>query len=351
MLSKGRSSNVELFPGLLLSWDWAVGVGALQLGNPAKAQARQHATRSNSSFVGTTVRVDVNLIEKGLRGKLANLFKNGRQGFFEFEKERYYQFTNIIAAISKPWLAYKGRLPNAWLTISVHKSDGQRTCVIEVTRPFLIESRLPFTRKPTFEQMLTDVILAIQVLERRIPIHAAAITTGERGILFLGYPESGKTTLARTLSARLCAPLVAEDILFWDEAHNRLVGCPFTESMGRVEPSGVVQPVTQELKGVEVFWLGRDRGEVRVDRLKSEETWRYLVSSTQFEFSYRSSSVACLLFGPWHDEENIGGVSNAHDVALRKLAMTARGWRLGGDRRDLWPELVETTLAGARWTP
>jgi len=136
-----------------------------------------------------------------------------------------------------------------------------------------VEARLPRPSPRFVDTLLRQVLQLFALVDRSgLLLHASAVETGGKAVLFTGRAEAGKSTAAR-LAKDAGAEFLADDVVFVELDDPPMVHClPFLQRTDgplrpRTAPLGAIYAVTQS-------------GGNRVERLHATERLRRLTVAT-----------------------------------------------------------------------
>jgi len=184
------------------------------------------------------IEVEINIDILRSFSKYKDFFNTQRTGYFQLKNELYYRNCNIVSNTQGYHVIYKGILPFSYLEVELIFNEDKYIANIKVSQNYLIESRSRLTKNSSFEEFINNLFIVLSILKNKIPLHAAGCFVSKDSediILFMGYPNTGKTTTSYKLSEKLNSDYFSEDITFLDVKTNRLYSCPNTSNNFKID--------------------------------------------------------------------------------------------------------------------
>ncbi|HUB98156.1 MAG TPA: hypothetical protein VL993_19690, partial [Stellaceae bacterium] len=187
-----------------------VSLGEMQIGNPDGVYPIDGA-----EWIKPEIEIAVRGLSDGT--PFDEIYDSPETGYLTRRGRFYYRNCNVANDMDRPDVFYRGGLPNARLRIRLETVEPLRFTV-ETTPNFVRESRSRLSRIARIDDLISNLALIAAIHRGYVPMHAAAIELGEdpcrRSVLFMGLPNTGKTSTSLAVSRGLAGRYLAEDIAF-----------------------------------------------------------------------------------------------------------------------------------------
>jgi len=317
-----KVSGVDLkWPIQVANWDWV-------------------SHRTANSALRAEINLSINKLEN--YELIRSLFRGEETGYFKLGNSFYYRNCNAISNVEGGEAFYRGKLPNSFLWCQI--TMGREIDInIQVTKNYLWESRSRLTKNSAFEDLLNNLIIVASILTRKIPMHAAAITldsAGTTAALFMGLPNTGKTTTSQAVCSQLNSIYLAEDICFVDAANSKIYPCA----------TGTVPRTTNAVVG-HIFCLRRQEGPSVLSAInEADEGVAFVNNMNLYEFSWDHDVVIRSLLGhvrhqaARHQEStNIlsqFNVQSTYKSGIATICQRALAVDVCGESPVLWADMI-----------
>jgi len=329
------ASKIEFFPtsfSKLIINDHKI--RHLQVGNIGYKYKLNDLKKKNISLI---LEIDSNVDIK----KINNLFKGSETEYLKNDNKVYYRNCNTVAATKGKEIYYKGKLFNSYLAITWYEKKGKIKVNVHATKQYLIESRSRLTRSSTFDTLLNYLIMHFATYLGYIAFHASAINVKyDKSIVFMGLPNTGKTTTSVSLAKRLSSQLIAEDIVFINKETLRVYSCPFTLNPKSTERFRSDTYIGNKVGALII--LNRSEKNSYLSILNNDELFENVSNMNYFEFSWLHDSLIRHMF--FQGEANLKLISEKYYIGQKEICDNVNGIELGGKNPALWAELIENYL-------
>lgn len=280
-------------------------------------------------------------------------YKTPQVGYFERDGKSLYRDVNIISNTNNPEVFYKGRIfPNAFLHVAV--SVGEVITVnIEVSDNYLRESRSRISRRLTFDESINNIALACSIRLGILPLHAAAIGISsddgvKKSAIFMGYPNTGKTTTSVGTRKAVNGKYLSEDICFYRVADKNLLSGPFTLDEVKIQDYTELKSegfFGGELASIIMLKRNLHAKENRIREMLAEELEYCLVQMNHYEFEWNHDLIVRGLFVGGKDHSfDFWSTSRAYAGMMHQLSQDVKGLELEGGQPEGWAEILARNL-------
>ncbi len=317
-----------------------VSLGEMQVANPRLTYSLDDR---NSARAEIDIRVSVVRDQPLAR----EVFQSPMTGYFEKRGAFYYRNCNIANAVDKPEVFYKGRLPNSFLAMQIDSFDPVHV-VIRATKPFIYESRSRLTRISSIDNAVNNIALACSVHRGYLPFHGAAVEVpmnGERrSLLFMGLPNTGKTSTSVALRKITNGEYLAEDICFVQEGSLKVLGGPFTLDETKLQNYDELRAV--KYRGAPlgaIIMLQRTFGPSSSGLIAPGDpvVEDFLIDMNRYEFEWNHDNfVRHLMLGGASQGFSISAITKRYFAGLRRVAEQVPVIRLSGEDPTRWADLL-----------
>jgi len=274
--------------------------------------------------------------------RIRTLYQGSETEYLTNNQKVYYRNCNTIVSTQGKELFYKGTLRNSYLHIIWEEQQGKIMVNVHATKQYLFESRSRLTRNSKFDTLLNYLIMHFSTELGYIAFHAAAVNyKNDESIVFMGLPNTGKTTTSVSLATKNKNELIAEDIIFINKDTMKVYSCPFT-----MNPKSTERFKADTYKGNKVgsiVVLSRSDEDSYIRNLSTEELTRNVINMNYFEFSWLHDILIRHMF--FTGNANLKIVSEKYNMGQNLICSSAKGLELGGKTPELWTNLLETHLS------
>jgi hypothetical protein len=322
-----------------------VALGEMQIGNPRGVYPIADAQ---------LMQPEIELAVRGLKdgALLDEIYDSPETGYFERRGRFYYRNCNVANDMDWPDVFYRGRLPNARLRIRVEALEPLRIAV-EVTPNYVRESRSRLTRIAPIDETVSNLALIAAVVRGYVPMHAAAIELGDgpgrRSVLFMGLPNTGKTSTSLAVSRGLAGRYLAEDISFVRPDGLAVYGGPYTLDEQKLQDQAALRAA--QFTGAALATLvilHRRPGPAHATRLAAGDPaiGSFIVAMNRYEFEWNHDLILRhLLIGGEGNGLSSVDVQRRYLDGMHRIGLSIDAIELSGvDPRD-WPRLAIECLA------
>jgi hypothetical protein len=334
-----------LFNGFTLVTLDEVNLGEMQIGNPRGVYAIADAD---------SMRPEIELRVEGFRddGLLGEIFASPETGYFQRRGRSYYRNCNVANDMDWPDVVYRGRLPNARLRIRMETLEPLRISA-QVTPNYLRESRSRLSRIPAIDETINNLLLIAAIVRGYIPMHAAAVELGDgrdRGsVLFMGLPNTGKTSTSAAVSRMLAGRYLAEDIVFVRPDSGVVFGGPYTLDEQKAQDYAELRAARfVGAPAATLVMLRRGPGPAQAARLAkgSAAVGDFILEMNRYEFEWNHDLILRhLLIGGTRHGLSSGDVLHRYLDGMRRIAERIDSIELCGEDPREWPGLAAARLA------
>ena len=270
--------------------------------------------------------------------KIKNLYEGSETEYLRYDDKVYYRNCNTVAAIEGHELYYRGKLFNSYLIVKWYEKGGKIKVNIHATKQYLIESRSRLTRSSSFDTLINNLIMHFATHLGYIAFHAAAVNyKHDRSIVFMGLPNTGKTTTSVSLAKKHNSELIAEDIIFINKKTFKVYSCPFT--LNPKSPKRFKSDAYVGDKVGTIIILNRSDKDSFLKTLKNDELFENILNMNYFEFSWLHDSIIRHIF--FQGEANLKSIFEKYYFGQKEICKNTKGILLGGRDPVLWVELIE----------
>lgn len=340
-------TNAILFNGFTRVVLDGVALGEMQIGNP-----RGVYPIADEEAIHPEIEIAI--------GRLVNdaaidaIFDGPETGYLARRGRFFYRNCNVANAMDWPEVSYRGRLPNARLRISLQTLDPLRIAV-EVTPNFVRESRSRLSRIAPLDATISNLVLIAAILRGYMPMHAAAVELGsgaaQRSVLFMGLPNTGKTSTSLAIAQSLDGRYLAEDISFVRVDSGAVFGGPYTLDEQKLQDHSA--PRAAQFTGAPaatLVMLQRSPGRPAARRLGRGDPAiaDFIIEMNRYEFEWNHDLVLRhFMVGGARAGLNSGMLLQCWLDGMRRIAAGIDAVVLEGEDPGAWPALARTALAVA----
>lgn len=321
-----------------------VSLGEMQIGNPRQSYDLADAGEA---------RPEIDITLRGLADRALHdaIYAAPLTGYFETGGGFYYRNCNVANDMDWPDVFYRGRLPHSRLRIRIDSFEPLRIDV-QASPTYLRESRSRLTRIPPLDATVSNLALMAAVFRGFVPMHAAAIEGGAPGarwsLLFMGLPNTGKTSTSLALCRALGGDYLAEDICFVDPATLAVFGGPFTLDETKLQNYAELRAVKYRGARLRAVVLLRRSAAPPAARLLprgDDAIGEFMLEMNRYEFEWNHDPILRHLL--------IGGAAHGLSSSLllrrylegmRRIAAQVEGIELTGRDPAPWPRLLAEAL-------
>lgn len=339
-----RESEIYINAFTRLTMDGVL-LGEMQIANP-------RLTYPLSDLAQARPEIDITVRVVGDQPLAREVFNSPETGYFEKRGSFYYRNCNTANAMTTPDVFYKGRLPNSFLHI--HMEVGESIGLLfSTTRNFIREGRSRLTRIASIDQAVNDIALAVSVFRGYLPFHGAAIEAGPPGrrysLIFMGLPNTGKTSTSVAACKTLKADYLAEDICFVAPDALSVFAGPYTLDETKIQNY-------DELRGTKyraaplaaVVMLERTTDSAAVSTLSpgDPKIRDFILGMNRYEFEWNHNIfVRHLMIGGASVGFSIPDTTRGYFDGLERIADRVPAIRLSGVDPRPWSEMLVAELA------
>ncbi|MGY3718136.1 hypothetical protein ACWE42_21710 [Sutcliffiella cohnii] len=271
------------------------------------------------------------------------MYSKERQGYFEYKEDIYYRDCNIVANTCSSEIFYRGKLPNSKLYVKITPLGNKKIQMKVLTnKSFIMESRSRFTKLGAIEDILNDILLFLSVYQGKIPMHCSAVQqlSDDKPVncLFMGLPNTGKTTTAVKLSKKKNNKFIAEDIAFVDVDTMTIYSAIYTSNVDKSE-----LPVVQGID--KLFLLAFKKSDNKIEKLDKNNAVKMLGNMNLYEFNWDKNLIlkGLMITGYMN---NLGmnqfDINKRYNESYERLLNEIDCYLISGNEREKWPEIVES---------
>lgn len=288
--------------------------------------------------ISLILKVDSNVDTK----RISSLYQGSETEYLNNNNKVYYRNCNTIVSTQGKELFYKGKLFKSYLHITWKEQQGKITVKVHATKQYLYESRSRLTKNSAFDTLLNYLIMHFATELGYIAFHAAAVNNkSDDSIVFMGLPNTGKTTTSVSLATRNESQLIAEDIIFINKNTMKVYSCPFTLNPKSTERFKADTYIGNKVGSIVI--LTRSDVESYVRNISAEELTRNVVNMNYFEFSWLHDSLIRHMF--FSGKASLLTVSKKYYMGQSLICSSVNGIELGGKDPELWVSLLENYLS------
>lgn len=314
-----------------------VNLGHLQIGNPSFHYSLTRSKMIESPSIEINVNTDID------RKKIAAIFSGHETGYIDYVGDSYYRNCNVVSNFEKRSVLYNGKLPNSVLDISWEMKNQRILVNISVTKNYLFESRSRLTSNPPFESLLSGLIYQFAVYLGFVPFHAAAVYDEIKAssILFMGLPNTGKTTTATHFTNLNNLLMISEDIVFVDVKTMEVISAPFTFNPKNSDRFHAKQDFGYNLDTI--IMLSSAKSPSSCNALSHEKLKEKIFDMNFYEFFWLDNLILRHLFC-LDEEVSLGNISNLYIRHMEKIASKVKGLSLRGNDKENWAALLSSVV-------
>jgi hypothetical protein len=325
-----------------------ISLGEMQIGNPRGVYPIADAD---------SMRPEIELGVRGLAdgAPFDEIYDSPETGYLARRGRFYYRNCNVANDMDWPDVFYRGRLPNSRLRIRVETLEPLRIAV-EATANYVRESRSRLTRIPSIDESVGNLALIAAIQRGYVPMHAAAIEIGtgsdRRSILFMGLPNTGKTSTSLAAAKGLDGRYLAEDISFVRADGLAVYGGPYTLDEQKLQDQAALRAA--QFAGAPLstlVMLRRRPGPARATRLAagSSATGDFIAAMNRYEFEWNHDLILRhLLLGGEASGFSSVGVMHRNLEGMQRIGTSIDAIDLVGEDPREWPRLAIECLAAGR---
>jgi len=279
------------------------------------------------------------------------IFRSPMTGYFEKGGTFYYRNCNIANAVSTPQVFYKGRLPNSFVSMQIESFDPIRI-MIRPTRSFIYESRSRLTRISSIDTAVNNILLACSVHRGYLPFHSAAVEVSikstRHSLLFMGLPNTGKTSTSVALRKLLGGDYLAEDICFVQPESLAVFGGPFTLDETKIQNYDELRAVKfrgAPLGAIVMLQRTLEPNIANIIAPGDPLVEDFLIDMNRYEFEWNHDSfVRHLMLGGASQGFTIAAITKSYLDGLRQVAQRVPVIRLAGFDPTPWAHMLSKKL-------
>ena len=266
------------------------------------------------------VEININISNKDYN----RYFQTEETGYFELDNKLFYRNCNIVSNTDGYYVIYKGILPNSFLEVTLNNQE-KFIADINVSKNYLIESRSRFTKNASFEEFVNNLFIVMSILRGKIPLHSAGCFLSQNSdevILFMGYPNTGKTTTSYNLSKKLNSEYLSEDIVFLDMENKEVYSCPNTSNNFDIK----------KFEGKLKYFVPLKR-----KKDKSEKSlFNFIHTMNLYEFFWNQDLIIRHLFSSIGENFNLSDIEMKYIEDLEKMASFVEVIDISNVSREEW---------------
>ncbi|MDB2449693.1 hypothetical protein N9W97_02960 [Pseudomonadales bacterium] len=270
--------------------------------------------------------------------RVSTLYKGSETDYLTDNQQIYYRNCNTIVSTQGKELFYKGRLFHSYLHLTWKENAGKIYIQIHVTKQYLFESRSRLTKNSAFDTLLNYLIMHFATELGFIAFHGAAVNSeSDESIVFMGLPNTGKTTTSVSFATKNKTQLVAEDIIFINKDTMKVYSCPFTLNPKSTERFKADSYIGDKVGSIVI--LTRSEVESYVRGIGHSELSKNVLNMNFFEFSWLHDGLIRHLF--FTGGASLREVSEKYAVGQKSICSKVNGIELGGKDPVKWVNLLE----------
>jgi hypothetical protein len=322
-----------------------IALGEMQIGNPSGV----YPISDEGSM-----RPEIELRVERLQGEapIEAIYAAPETGYVEAGGRFFYRNCNVGNDLGWPEVCYRGTLPNARLRIRLETLEPLRI-VAQVTPNYVRESRSRLSRIASIDETLSNLLLIAAIARGYIPLHAAAVELGtagaRRSVLFMGLPNTGKTSTSLAVSRAFAGRYLAEDIAFVRLADGAVFGGPFTLDEQKAQNQAELRAAQfVGAAAATLVMLRRCPGpaQARPVATGAAEIADFILAMNRYEFEWNHDLVLRhLLLGGAGMGLASGDLLQRYLDGMRRIAAGIDGVELTGEDPRDWPGLAVARLA------
>jgi hypothetical protein len=319
-------------------------LGEMQIANPRLTYQLSDADR---------VRPEIDIVVRVVSDQalVREVFSSPETGYFEKHGRFYYRNCNMANAMSTPDVFYKGRLPNSFLHIHMEVGDSVRIA-FSTTRNFVREGRSRLTRIASIDQAVNDVALAVSVFRGYLPFHGAAIEAGppdrRYSLIFMGLPNTGKTSTSVAAGKALGADYLAEDICFVAPESLSVFSGPYTLDETKMQNYDALRSTKYRaapLAAIVMLERTAEPETVSVIPAGDPKVRDFILGMNRYEFEWNHDIfVRHLMIGGESAGFSIPKITRGYFAGLERIADRVPAIRLSGQDPLPWSEMLVAQL-------
>jgi len=322
-----------------------VSLGEMQIGNPDGVYPIDGA-----EWIKPEIEIAVRGLSDGT--PFDEIYDSPETGYLTRRGRFYYRNCNVANDMDRPDVFYRGGLPNARLRIRLETVEPLRFTV-ETTPNFVRESRSRLSRIARIDDLISNLALIAAIHRGYVPMHAAAIELGEdpcrRSVLFMGLPNTGKTSTSLAVSRGLAGRYLAEDIAFVRPDGLAVFGAPYTLDEQKLQDQAALRAA--QFSGgalASLVMLHRKPGPARIERLPrgSAAIGAFILAMNRHEFEWNHDLILRhLLVGGANNGLTSDTVLERYLDGMRRIAAAIDAIVLSGEDPGQWPHLAVDAFA------
>lgn len=300
----------------------------LQIGDPELAKT--------NSIKNYEIIINIkNLPKETIKKRVSPLFNNPKTGYFFHNKKLYYRNCNLASDVNGGEVYYKGKIPNSYLCLKINKKKSSIIATLEITKTYAWESNSRFTENQSLEKLISNLFIVLSILRDKIPMHSAAIRFNDQGFLFMGYPNTGKTTTSFSLYNNINrdSDYICEDICFIDFNDLTIFSCPYTSGKHKSTLS-LFKPLTY------IIGLTKKNKNNEINKKDTKDCFRFIHKMNLYEFNWdQNIIIKHLLMGD--SFYNQSSVMNRYMHGLKKISEKTNFYLLSGNNAKEWTSVIQ----------
>lgn len=312
-----------------------IDLGHLQIGNPKFNYPVERFDLIERPPI--EINIDTNIDKQ----KFKEIFAGTETGYIGYLGETYYRNCNVVSNFAKRNVLYSGKLPGSCLDISWELKGRNIVVDISVTKRYIIEAASRLTSNPPFEMLLSGLIYHFSVYLGFVPFHAAAVydEVNNSTQLFMGLPNTGKTTTAADFAKLNKNLMISEDIVFVHAETMDVYSAPFTFNPKNSDRFYATQDYGHNLNTI--IMLNSDILTSSFEFLCYDLLKSKIYDMNFYEFSWLDNLILRHLF--CSDEEiGLGKISSLYLLNMDQIAKKVRGISIKGNDRENWAALLSS---------
>jgi hypothetical protein len=321
-------------------------LGEMQIANPRGVYPIADADR---------MRPEIEIGVRPLRdGALFDeIYDSPETGYLARRGRFYYRNCNVANDMDRPDAFYRGRLPNSRLRIRVETFEPL-TIAAEATPNFVRESRSRLSRIASLDEIVSNLALIAMIHRGYVPMHAAAIELGEgdhrRSVLFMGLPNTGKTSTSLAACNGLAGRYLAEDISFVRPDGLAVFGGPYTLDEQKLQDQAALRAA--QFAGAPLatlVMLRRCPGSAHATRLATGDPaiGAFIAAMNRYEFEWNHDLILRhLLLGGEASGFSSVELQRRYLDGMARIGAAIHAVDLSGEDPRGWPRLATQSLAG-----
>lgn len=322
-------------------------LGEMQVANPRFSYSLVDADKARAE-------IDMHVRPMREFDMIRSLYHSPATGYLERDDGLYYRNCHIINDMDWPEVFYRGRLPGSYLRIRFESFDPFRVDV-QFTQSYLRQSRSRLMRIGSLDETINHLLLVLSIFRGYMPMHAAAIEVGRPedrfSVLFMGFPNTGKTNASVAARKALSGEYLAEDICFVRPDTLAVLGGPFTLDETKIQNYAELRAdkfIGAPLKQLVFLQRKREPEALRSLPPGDHTVADFMLGMNRYEFEWNHDVLVChlLIGGASHGISNTAAL-RLYMEGLQTIGKKTEAIELTGMNPARWTELLVNHL-GAR---